>query len=126
MRRLERVERAADAAQAGDAEPKPGWKPRSRRLKLAARLRYRGKNLTAWYEGRIENLSQSGVLIHGAEQLPQESVLEMIFEMPEEISGQKNSTVLCEGKILRSKPRYLEDDAEMAVAILDYKYLRPS
>jgi hypothetical protein len=48
----------------------------------------------------------------------------MVFEMPEEISGQKNSKVLCQGRITRMKDA--DDRAEFhefAASILDYKFL---
>ncbi len=38
------------------------------------------------------------------------TLVEMVFEMPEEISGQKNSTVLCQGRIIRRK-----DDARYGI-----------
>lgn len=141
MRRTERVER-------GDVEPttttrrtrshskKPTWVPRARRLKLLTPVRYRVKNLGSWHEGTIENLSQSGVLFHGPQNLPENTLIEMVFEMPEEISGQKNSSVLCQGRIIRardlrpSKPAEKapdeagpEDMVGLAASILDYKFL---
>jgi hypothetical protein len=77
--------------------------PRARRLRLNTPVRYRVKNLGNWYEGIIDNLSQSGVLMHGPEVLPDNTLVEMVFEMPEEISGQKNSSVLCQGRIIRTR-----------------------
>jgi hypothetical protein len=48
----------------------------------------------------------------------------MVFEMPEEISGQKNTNVLCQGKIIRSKEARDNDDGSgLAASILDYKFL---
>jgi hypothetical protein len=103
---------------------KPSWVPRARRLKLNLPLRYRVKNLRTWYEGAIENISQSGVLLRGPSALPVNTLVEMVFEMPEEISGQKNSTVLCQGRIIRSKDAQDSDqDAVMAASILNYKFL---
>ena len=125
MRRTERVERASG----GDATPprrsrshvrKPTWVPRARRLKLNLPVRYRVKNLGSWYEGTIDNLSHSGVLFHGAQRFPNNTLVEMVFEMPEEISGQKNSSVLCQGRITRS--RELQEKADhsgLAATILD-------
>ena len=52
--------------------------------------------------------------------------------MPEEISGQKNSTVLCQGRITRTKDVQDKDKKEtqektetskLAASILDYKFL---
>src|SRR5271166_4579886 len=110
MRRTERVDRAAAQGTAESAGTrrarhtrKPTWVPRARRLKLQTPVRYRVKNLGNWFEGVIENLSQSGLLFKGPQRFPDNTLVEMVFEMPEEISGQKNSTVLCQGRIIRAK-----------------------
>lgn len=127
MRRTERREpsQVAETARDEASRPKkPTWVPRARRLKLHSPLRYRVKHQTAWHEGVIENLSQSGVLIHGTEHLPPNTLVEMIFEMPEEISGQKNSSVLCQGRIIRSQAfKDAAEGSELAAAVLDYKFL---
>ena len=70
------------------------------------------------------NISQSGVLFRGATALPVNALVEMVFEMPEEISGQKNSNVLCQGRIIRSKEaKDTEGSSGLAASILDYKFL---
>jgi hypothetical protein len=90
------------------------------------------KNLGNWYEGTIANLSQSGVLLQGPQRFPDNTLVEMVFEMPEEISGQKNSTVLCQGRITRTKEgkekdtEAKADNAGLAASILDYKFLHQS
>ena len=129
MRRIERVEHVA-LDSAGTARPershtrKPTWVPRARRLKLQLSARYRVKNLGGWCQGIVQNLSQSGVLVRGSQQFPDNALVEMVFEMPEEISGQKNSNVLCQGRVIRSRPHPGEaDKIEMAASILDYKFL---
>ena len=71
---------------------KPSWVPRARRLKLNVPIRFRVKNMSTWYQGTTENISQSGVLFRGPQPLPSNALIEMVFEMPEEISGQKNSS----------------------------------
>jgi hypothetical protein len=48
----------------------------------------------------------------------------MVFEMPEEISGQKNSTVLCQGRITRRRDDRNKELIGLAASILDYKFLR--
>jgi hypothetical protein len=128
MRRTERMDTTSAEALAsnpGSRSRKPSWVPRARRLKLHTPLRYRAKGQTSWRAGVIENLSQSGVLFRGDEPLPQNTLVEMIFEMPEEISGQTNSNVLCQGRITRvhlgSKA---EDNTGLAATVLDYKFLR--
>lgn len=127
MKRTERVERSAaesSTRRRGSHSKKPTWVPRARRLHLDTPVRYRVKNLGSWFEGTIENLSQSGVLIQGPQPLPANTLIEMVFEMPEEISGQKNSNVLCQARITRSKePKNPEAITGLAASILDYKFL---
>jgi len=133
MRRIERVEHSESAVEAAATTTrrsrghsrKPTWVPRARRLKLQIPVRYRVKNLGNWYEGVIENLSQSGVLFHGSQRFPDNTLVEMVFEMPEEISGQKNSSVLCQGRIIRIKDsaEKAADNSGLAASILDYKFL---
>jgi len=130
MRRTERLERvAADSTRAKrrSHSAKPTWVPRARRLKLDTPVRYRVKNLVGWYAGMTENLSQSGVLFHGTKVLPQNYFGGERFEMPEEISGQRHSSVLCQGRIVRIKDRRTnetdEENALLAVYILDYKFI---
>jgi hypothetical protein len=129
MRRTGRVRRStpegtATSARDGGQRRKPTWVPRARRLKLGIPVRYRAKGQTLWQEGVIENLSQSGLLFCGVDLLPQNTLVEMIFEMPEEISGQKNSNVLCQGRITRSHEKHgHEEDIVLAASVLDYKFL---
>ena len=128
MRRTERIQPAVEEASATSKRRpharKPTWVPRARRIKMDEAVRYRVKNLGTWSEGTIQNLSQSGVLVHGAQRFPENTLVEMVFEMPEEISGQKNSKVLCQGRITRMKAVRKEDhDNEFAASILDYKFI---
>jgi hypothetical protein len=127
MRRTERLTQAPDAAATSKRRPharKPTWVPRARRIKMDAPVRYRVKNLGTWNEGVIENLSQSGVLIAGPQRFPENTLVEMVFEMPEEISGQKNSKVLCQGRITRMKNVHEnQPQHEFAASILDYKFI---
>ena len=128
MRRGNRVdEPVADttSVRRRSRQKQPSWMPRARRLRSDLKLRYRGKNLSTWYEGLIQNISQSGVLFNGPQQLPANALVELIFEMPEEISGQKNSNVLCQGRLIRIKDALdnTEDAYALAASILDYKFL---
>ena len=133
MRRTERVEHAKPETgirRSHAREKRPSWVPRARRLKLDLPLRYRVNKTSAWYEGVIENISQSGVLFTGPQQLPVNALIEMVFEMLEEISGQKNSNVVCQGRIMRAKPtedkepkKPEEGAGGLAASIVDYKFI---
>ena len=136
MRRTKRVDRSKADGRVETASLRRGrshalkstWVPRARRLKLQVPLRYRVKNLDGWHEGVIHNLSQSGLLFRGSQGFPENTLLEMVFEMPEEISGQRNSTVLCQGRVTRAKESAKDkkdsDSAPvLAASILEYKFL---
>ena len=98
-------------------------------MKLDIPLRYRVNKTSTWYEGIIENISQSGVLFNGPQQLPVNALIEMVFEMPEEISGQKNSNVVCQGRVMRAKDAAKSEEAAeqetggLAASIVDYKFI---
>jgi hypothetical protein len=128
MRRGSRLENPVPettAVRRRSGQKQSTWVPRARRLKLNIPIRYRVKNLSTWYEGMVQNISQSGVMFHGATQLPVNALVEMVFEMPEEISGQKNSNVLCQGRLIRTKETQPSDESfGLAASILDYKFLR--
>ena len=115
-------------------QKKPTWMPRARRVRSHLPVRYRGKNLSTWYEGNIQNISQSGVLFEGPQQLPANALVELIFEMPEEISGQKDRNVLCQGRLIRinapenesvdkSGDEENQETFGLVASILDYKFL---
>ena len=136
MRRTERVEHAKPETgirRSHTREKRPSWTPRARRLKLDLALRYRVNNTSTWYEGTIDNLSQTGLLFRGPQQLPVNALIELVFEMPEEISGQKNRNVLCQGRVIRSrdqlgKEQEKEQETEastglLAASIVDYKFI---
>ena len=127
MRRTERVEHAKPETtikRSLTREKRPSWVPRARRLKLDIPLRYRVNKTSTWFEGIIENISQSGVLFQGPQQLPVNALIEMVFEMPEEISGQKNSNVVCQGRVMRFKEgAKAEESSALAASIVDYKFI---
>ena len=127
MKRIKRSDSGAEAAAEtprSRIQKKPTWVPRARRLTLQIPLRYRPKGLGTWHEGTVENLSQSGVLLFGPQRLPENTLVEMVFEMPEEISGQKNSNVVCQGRVMRAKGAEVEEDSSaLAASIVDYKFI---
>jgi hypothetical protein len=141
MRRTQRVEHAKPETivrRNHTREKRPSWTPRARRLKLDFAMRYRVNNTSAWHEGTVDNLSQTGLLFEGPQQLPVNALIEMVFEMPEEISGQKNRNVLCQGRVIRSKGKPVKDapekeaspeaeakaeSAQLAASIVDYKFI---
>ena len=80
------------------------------RLTLQSPVRYRTKGLGHWHEGIVENLSHSGILLSGPQQLTEHTLVEM---------------VLCQGRIIRHTEVCELEFMGMAASILDYKILPP-
>jgi hypothetical protein len=81
-----------------------------------------------WSEGETENISQSGLLFQSSSPLQVGSSMELILEMPHELTGHDHARVLCEGSLLRveavatsrknKQPSFL-----MACAIAQYRFV---
>jgi hypothetical protein len=95
--------------------------PRARRLATATPIMYRQTRTSEWHSGTLENISASGVRFSGNQLLPDDADVEMIFEMPEQISGQPSSRVLCHGYVARSGCS--RQSPTLAVAICGYTFL---
>jgi len=61
------------------------------------------------------------VLFHGPQQLLRNALVEMIFEMPGEISGTKKCNVLCQERVIRVKDAVdnVGDAYALSATILD-------
>jgi hypothetical protein len=78
------------------------WVPRARRLSIRKPIFYRQLGHSQFRLGMIQNISESGILLECHLPVPEGTKLEMIFEMPQEITGQPNRRVLCRGEVVRS------------------------
>src|SRR5262249_9463707 len=83
------------------AEPRT-WIPRSPRLQVRRPIFYRELGHSQYRLAMIENISKSGILFGCRPSLPEGRTVEMILEMPEEISGQPNGHVICRGEVVRT------------------------
>jgi hypothetical protein len=78
------------------------WASRARRITVRKPIFYRQAGHLQYHLAMLQNISESGILLECHPPVPEGTSLEMIFEMPQEISGQPNSTVLCRGEVVRS------------------------
>jgi hypothetical protein len=123
MRRTVRVAKAETEARK-TPQNKLGWLPRARRLSIPIPLHYRAAETSRWYEGEIRNISESGISLRGERIWPAKTAMEMLFQMPVQISGKKNSQVICNGTVARAEATGNgEAFPALAIAILDYKFL---
>jgi hypothetical protein len=100
------------------------WRPRERRVRYDLPLRYRVTGTLLWMEGTVENISRSGVLFRCQQPLGRGQHVEMIFEMPAEISGQPHSRVVCSGRVARAMSGESDGGARLAATIEDYRFLQ--
>lgn len=104
------------------------WQPRERRLRFSGEVQFRIGGSLQWHEGALENISRSGALFHSTaveQTLERGTSIELVLEMPKEISGQGGSLVRCQGTVARclhavdGKPGLL-----IAAGIEGYTFLR--
>jgi len=122
--RMQRVERTARPPRSARTERRthPTWRPRERRLKLPVPLRFRVED-ALWRDGTVVNISRSGVMFWcvPAPGLKVGEGVQLVFEMPEEISGVEKARVLCRGSIARIDEA--DDSLRVAVAIFGYNFM---
>ena len=78
------------------------WIPPSPRLQVRRPIFYRELGHSQYCLAMVENISKSGILFECQPRLPEGTTVEMILEMPEEISGQPNRQVICRGEVVRT------------------------
>jgi hypothetical protein len=99
------------------------WQPRERRLRCDSAILFRAANGTEWLHGHAENISRSGLLFQADKQFPVGTALELILEMPSEISGSGGAKVICQAKVARVTPGIDSGPGHIAATIGDYQLL---
>ncbi|MFL6437983.1 MAG: PilZ domain-containing protein [Terriglobales bacterium] len=126
MRRIgKREKHNGQAKPSEDGSRRPAWNSRTRRLKTGIRAQFRSHSETNLRRGTVENISQSGLFIQCelAVQPSRGELLELIFEMPAEISGRQNALVRCVGQVVRISPQLKNEVAAgFAVSVIDYRF----
>jgi hypothetical protein len=128
MRRTARLENepaptAKPARRVSVEPPQRVWRPRARRMGLTVPVAVRACGASAWIKGVTRNLSRSGLLLCSDESISAGTAVEFIFEMPQEISGQHESRVLCRGVVVRNQTDRGSGAFFIAVSIIDYRFL---
>lgn len=135
MKRTERItagrfaERVMEGIRKGPnrqhARQKPTWSPRARRLKLENReMKFRERGSNEWLAGTVENISNSGILFRTEQPMRENAAVEIILEMPKEITGQEQSMVLCSCTVVRTELPEVEGSPKAFGAVLwEYRFL---
>ena len=95
---------------------------RARRFALHLPVRYRCLGEARWQDGRMENISRSGVLFWTDHPAAVDSAVEIRFVLP---VGPVAPGVLCRGRIVRTVPAGPERLPGVAATISAYRFLRP-
>jgi hypothetical protein len=95
---------------------------RAFRFALPLPLRYRSRGARRWRDGRIENISRTGVLFSTEELLDLRTRLEMRFVLP---VGTFSPAVMCRGHVVRTVlPSGPEAFPRFAATISGYLFVR--
>ena len=87
-------------------------------------LRYRLMGEILWHDGRIENISRSGVLFRAEHPLVPNTAVEMSFVWPVESSSEPSAEVTCHGHIVRTVLAKATESPALAATISDYCFSR--
>jgi hypothetical protein len=101
----------------------PSWRPRERRLRFETTVLYRCPGETEWRRGRSINISRSGLLFRAEGDIPVGTALELLLEMPAEITGQPGEQVTCQAKVARTAPAEQGQPPWLGVAIDSYEFV---
>lgn len=110
---------------------KKAWTPRERRLRHCVSVMFHIPGRDEWSEGVTENISHSGLLFRSASPIEVGSSIELILEMPPELTGLDHARVCCEGSLLRVEPvassrKNKQPSFLMACTITQYRFVPPS
>ena len=103
----------------------PEGPKRAPRFAIRTSLSYRETGQTSWRQGRIENISRSGLLFRGEHALEPKTAVEMRFVLPVEVLGESAAEVVCEGTVVRAAPASATDTLHtVAATIREYCFVR--
>ncbi len=97
---------------------------RAPRMRIGVNVQYRQMGTQEWHRGVTADISQTGVKISGTTALKENSSLEIIFDMPEQIAGAGNRKAACSGRVVRVIEQSTKESAPAFAATLSgYHYL---
>jgi hypothetical protein len=95
---------------------------RAPRLPLDLQVRYRPVGAARWHEGRVENISRSGVLFRATDLVDVDAPVEIILLLP---VPPCTGAIVCRGRIVRTiLPGGSEKRPGLAATISRYRFRR--
>ncbi len=99
---------------------------RARRYAIPLPVRYRPNGYESWYEGRIENISESGLLFEADRAIAIDTPVEIRFVLPATMPDEQPAELVCRGKIVRTVPTSEKRSIPaLAATIASYHFRRP-
>ena len=101
--------------------------PRAPRFALELPVLYRRHGAEQWEEGRMRNISRSGLLFSAERAFSVNTRIELTFTLPRVIPNEPPGAVRCQSQVARSFPLGAEKGQHaVAVSIMDYLFTRAS
>jgi len=98
------------------------YRDRPRRYALRLPVYFRELNSPTWLEGRTENISSTGILLHSSSPLAQETQLDLRLQVSLGSRGSGPIEIRCKCKVVRLEERMVpENPIAVAVKIGDYR-----
>jgi len=95
---------------------------RQRRYALRLPVYFRELNSPTWLEGRTENISSTGILLHSSSPLAHEAQLDLRLQVSLGSRGSGPIEIRCKCKVVRLEERVVpENPIAVAVKIGDYR-----
>jgi len=98
---------------------------RAERFPISIPVRCRELNHPEWFEGKTDNISCSGILLHTDASIEPKITIELRIELPISVLGEGRGEIVCKGTVVRTEENPLADPpTAVAVAIRSYRMTR--
>ena len=98
---------------------------RAHRYPIRVPVRYRSSGADTWHDGRIENISESGMLFEAEHPVAVNTPVEMTFVLPATMSVEPPAELICRGTIVRAVPTSRKRrPLTLAATIVTYRFRR--
>ena len=104
-----------------DLKPPRGETARAPRVSADTAIRFRAIGQKDWSQGFTFNVSPTGVLFRADHPVNVDTIVQLNFTLPDEISGKEQAEVFCRGQIVRTlMPATSDGQPHLAAKIIDY------
>lgn len=98
---------------------------RAQRFKIEMKMQYRAAGEERWRDGKIKDISSSGVFFDAENSLELTTRLEMWFVLPVKLASRPGGEILCSGQVVRRiLPELPAGPALIAATISKYRFFR--